>query len=56
MSLRTMEKLLITDILQRHNGNRKLSASDLGIDISTLYRKIKAFGIDAPESDGRNRR
>ena len=56
MSLRTMEKLLITEILQRHNGNRKRSASDLGIDISTLYRKIKAFGIDAPESDGRTRR
>jgi transcriptional regulator with PAS, ATPase and Fis domain len=51
-----MEKLLITEILQRHNGNRKLSACDLGIDISTLYRKIKAFGIDTPESDGRNRR
>ncbi len=56
MSLRSMEKLLITEILQRHNGNRKLSACDLGIDISTLYRKIKAFGIDTPESDGRNRR
>ncbi|MDP4727299.1 MAG: sigma 54-interacting transcriptional regulator [Desulfobacterales bacterium] len=56
MSLRSMEKLLITEILQRHNGNRKLSACDLGVDVSTLYRKIKAFGIDVPDSDGRRRR
>ncbi|MFZ0134008.1 MAG: sigma 54-interacting transcriptional regulator [Desulfobacterales bacterium] len=56
MRLRTMEKLLITEILQRRNGNRKLAARDLGIDASTLYRKIKAFGIDVPDSDGRSRR
>ncbi|MFZ0611502.1 MAG: sigma 54-interacting transcriptional regulator [Desulfobacterales bacterium] len=56
MRLRTMEKLLITEILQRRSGNRKLAAHDLGIDASTLYRKIKAFGIDVPDSDGRSRR
>ncbi|MDP4978327.1 MAG: sigma 54-interacting transcriptional regulator [Desulfobacterales bacterium] len=56
MSLRTMEKLLITEILQRRSGNRKLAARDLGVDVSTLYRKIKAFGIDVPDSDGRRRR
>ena len=56
MRLRTMEKLLITEILQRRRGNRKLAARDLGIDASTLYRKIKAFGIDVPDSDGRSRR
>jgi PAS domain S-box-containing protein len=55
MSLRTMEKLLITEILQRRSGNRKLAARDLGVDVSTLYRKIKAFGIDVPDSDGRSR-
>ena len=54
MSLRTMEKLLITEILQRRSGNRKLAARDLGVDVSTLYRKIKAFGIDVPDSDGRS--
>jgi len=56
MSLRTMEKLLISEILQRRSGNRKLAARDLGVDVSTLYRKIKAFGIDVPDSDGRRRR
>ena len=55
MSLRTMEKLLISEILQRCSGNRKLAARDLGVDVSTLYRKIKAFGIDVPDSDGRSR-
>ena len=55
MSLRTMEKLLITEILQRRSGNRKLAARDLGVDVSTLYRKIKAFDIDVPDSDGRSR-
>jgi transcriptional regulator of acetoin/glycerol metabolism len=54
MSLQTMEKLLITEILQRRSGNRKLAARDLGVDVSTLYRKIKAFGIDVPDSDGRS--
>ena len=55
MKLQTMEKLLITEVLQRRKGNRKMTASDLGIDASTLYRKIKAFDINVPESDGRNR-
>ncbi len=56
MSLQAMEKLLITEILLRHQGNQKLSAHDLGIDASTLYRKIKAYDIDVPHSDGRTRR
>ncbi|MFY9705544.1 MAG: sigma 54-interacting transcriptional regulator [Desulfobacterales bacterium] len=55
MSLRTMEKLLITEILKRRSGNRKLAAHDLGVDVSTLYRKIKTFGIDVSDSDGRSR-
>jgi len=55
MSLQTMEKLLITEILHRCNGNRKQAAKSLGVDASTLYRKIKALGIETPEIDGRNR-
>jgi DNA-binding NtrC family response regulator len=55
MNLQAMEKRLITDTLHRCRGNRKLTARTLGIDASTLYRKIKAFGIDLPETDGRRR-
>ena len=56
MSLHTMEKNLISEILRRHSGNRKRAALDLGINASTLYRKIKALRIDVPNSDGRGRR
>lgn len=56
MTLKTIEKLFIAEALQRRNGNRRLAARDLGINVSTLYRKIKALGIEAPETDGRGRR
>ena len=55
MTLRAMEKYHIREALRRHNGNRKRVSSDLGIDVSTLYRKIKSLGINPPEIDGRNR-
>ncbi|MFA4944784.1 MAG: sigma 54-interacting transcriptional regulator [Lentisphaeria bacterium] len=56
MSLEAIEKLFIAETLDRRNGNRKLAARDLGINVSTLYRKINALGIDTPEADGRGRR
>ena len=46
--LRDMEKILILHALQRHKGQRKLTARDLGIDVSTLYRKIKRLGLEVP--------
>ena len=55
-SLRAMEEYVITEALRRHKGNRKRASHDLGINTSTLYRKIKALGIDALESDGRGQR
>ncbi|MBT3200519.1 MAG: sigma 54-interacting transcriptional regulator [Phycisphaerales bacterium] len=56
MSILTMEKHLINEALRRHGGNRKRASEDLGIDTSTLYRKIKALDIEIPETDGRRRR
>ncbi|MGD8701313.1 MAG: sigma 54-interacting transcriptional regulator [Desulfosarcina sp.] len=56
MGLKSMEQLMITEALERNDGNRKRAAQDLGIDPSTLYRKIKAYQIDVPETDGRGRR
>jgi transcriptional regulator with PAS, ATPase and Fis domain len=55
MTLQTMESLHIADALRRNAGNRKAAAEELGIHPSTLFRKIRDFGIDAPEKDGRNR-
>jgi PAS domain S-box-containing protein len=43
MNLRFMERHLIEAALKRHNGNRTQAARDLGIDASTLYRKLKTI-------------
>jgi transcriptional regulator with PAS, ATPase and Fis domain len=56
LNLKTMEKHLITTALQLRRGNRKLAADDLGINIVTLYRKIKAMQIEVPETDGRSKK
>jgi PAS domain S-box-containing protein len=53
MSLNIIEKLFITEALQRNGGNRKLTAKELGIDVSTLFRKIKNLAIEQPGKDGR---
>jgi len=52
-TLQAMERRLITDALHRHKGNRRRAAKELGIDASTLYRKIKSLQVDPPPSDGR---
>jgi len=52
MSLQAMEKLMITEALRRHNGSRSKAARQLGIDPSTLYRKLKALKIDYAKMSG----
>jgi PAS domain S-box-containing protein len=56
MTLSSMERHLISLALERHNGNRRKAAKELGIDTSTLFRKIRAYRIDTPPADGRGRR
>ena len=48
MTLIAMEKLLIRDALRRHDGNRAAAARELGINASTLFRKLKALKIAPP--------
>ena len=55
MTLETMERLLITDALRRHHGNRSAAAKHLGIHPSTLFRKAKTLGIELPKEDGRRK-
>lgn len=55
-SLRSAERQLIADALAIHHGNRGRAARQLGIDPSTLFRKVRAMGLDAPPTDGRSRR
>ncbi len=46
LSIQDKEKDLIQKALQKYNGKRKNAAHELGISERTLYRKIKAYGID----------
>ncbi len=54
MTLEAMERLMITDALRRHRGSRSAAAKHLGINPSTLFRKVKSLGIELPEVDGRS--
>ncbi len=39
------EAIKITEILEKHHGNRNLAAKELGISTTTLWRKMKKHGI-----------
>ncbi len=54
LTLRALEKAHITEAVRRHGGNRTAAAKELGINPSTLFRKVKALGIELPETDGRS--
>jgi len=44
-TIKQMEIILITQALRRNKGNKTATAKELGIDKSTLFRKMKAFDI-----------
>jgi PAS domain S-box-containing protein len=43
------EQTRLKEILKKHNGNQSRAARELGINRSTLWRKLKRYGID-PQS------
>ncbi len=46
ISLANIEKLHIQKILELANGNKTKAARDLGIGLTTLYRKIQEYGLE----------
>ena len=45
-TLKAFEALHITEAIRRNGGNRTAAARELGINPSTLFRKIKSLGLD----------
>jgi transcriptional regulator with PAS, ATPase and Fis domain len=45
MTLEQMEQLYIRRALDKYQGNRLKAAADLGIDPTTLWRKIKKYSM-----------
>ncbi len=43
----TVERSLIEEALRRHGGSVKEACADLALPLATMYRKMKALGIDA---------
>jgi PAS domain S-box-containing protein len=54
-SLRSAQERLIVAALERNQGNRQRTARQLGINPSTLYRKLKALGLPTSPQDGRGK-
>jgi PAS domain S-box-containing protein len=42
---RKSEREVIEEVLRRHDGNRNKAAQELGIHRSTLWRKLKTYGL-----------
>lgn len=51
MPLQEMERMMIDQALLRSKGKRGQAARELGINPSTLYRKIRALGLAVPGAD-----
>ncbi len=47
LTLATMERMLLRDALRRHAGNHAAAARELGIHVSTLFRKLKSMARGA---------
>jgi DNA-binding NtrC family response regulator len=50
-ALQAPERAIILSVLERHNWNRNATAEALGINRTTLYKKMKRLGLlDAPRA------
>ena len=46
VALQDPERRLILDALEAHGWNRQLTAAALGINRTTLYKKMRKYGLD----------
>lgn len=49
-ALQAPERQIILDVLEAHGWNRNATADFLGINRTTLYKKMKRLGLDRPEA------
>jgi PAS domain S-box-containing protein len=54
VDMRSAQIQMMESALARNRGNRRQAARELGINPSTLYRRLKAAGLSANSQDGRN--
>ncbi len=55
VDMRSAQIQMMESALARNRGNRRQAARELGINPSTLYRRLKAAGLSANSQDGRKR-
>jgi PAS domain S-box-containing protein len=55
-SLEAVEKDIIYKTLKKHNWSRKLTAAQMGIHPTTLWRKMKRLNIEISDQDGRTKK
>ena len=56
MTLDELEKEYLVSVLEETNWQKKKASAILGINASTLYRKIQRYGLVAGEAEGSMRR
>jgi two-component system response regulator HydG len=56
VTLEEMERRYILQVLQAVGGSRSIAAKTLGLDRTTLWRKLERFRIEAPASRPEDKR
>ena len=51
-SLKQVEAAFLLQALKRNGGNRVVTARQLGIHKTTLYRRLKSLGVALPPKNG----
>jgi transcriptional regulator of acetoin/glycerol metabolism len=50
-ALEIPERLILERALKRNNWNRQATANELDINRTTLYKKMRKFGLDVGETN-----